>query len=135
MHAINYLAVVVTTLAAFVFSSVWYSVFGKARMKLLGNDQGGATADMRKVSTWKKLFELVRTFVVTLVMAHVIALAGIVRWLDAVQLGIWIAIGFPVMILVGSVMWDKRPWKLAAIHAGDWLVKILLMAAMLGAWR
>jgi Protein of unknown function (DUF1761) len=134
MHAINYLAVVVTTLAAFVFSSVWYSVFGKARMKLLGNDQG-ATADMRKVSTWKKLFELVRTFVVTLVMAHVIALTGIVRWLDAVQLGIWIAIGFPVMILVGSVMWDKRPWKLAAIHAGDWLVKILLMAAMLGAWR
>ena len=69
-----------------MFSSVWYIVFGKARMKLLGNDQG-ATADVRRVPTWKKLFELVRTFVVTLVMAHVIALAGIVGWLDAVQLG------------------------------------------------
>jgi len=134
MHGINYLAVVVTTLAAFVFSSVWYSVFGKARMKLLGNDQG-ATADMRRVPTWKKLLELVRTFVVTLVMAHVIALAGIVGWLNAVQLGVWVAIGFPIMILMGSVMWDKRPWKLAAIHAGDWIVKILLMAAILGVWR
>jgi hypothetical protein len=27
------------------------------------------------------------------------------------------------------------PWKLYAIHAGDGLVKILLMAAILGAWR
>jgi hypothetical protein len=25
------------------------------------------------------------------------------------------------------------PWQLAAIHAGDWLVKILLMAAVLAA--
>ena len=65
---------------------------------------------------------------------HVIALAGIVGWLDAVQLGIWIAIGFPVMILVGSVTWDKRPWQLAAIHAGDWIVKTLLMAVILGMW-
>jgi hypothetical protein len=128
------LAVAVTTLAAFMFSSVWYIVFGKAWMKLLGNDQG-ATADVRRVPTWKKLLELVRTFVVTLAMAHVITLAGIVGWLDAVQLGIWIAIGFPVMILVGSVTWDKRPWQLAAIHAGDWIVKTLLMAVILGMWR
>ena len=60
MPAINFLAVVVTTLAAFLFSSVWYSVFGKARMKLLGSDPG-ATADMRRVPTWKKLLELVKT--------------------------------------------------------------------------
>jgi uncharacterized protein YebE (UPF0316 family) len=128
------LAIVVTTLAAFIFSSVWYTVFGKARMKLLGNDLS-ATADIRRVPTWKKLLELARTFVVTLVMAHVIALTAIVSWLDAVQLGIWIAIGFPVMILVGSVTWDKRPWQLAAIHAGDWIIKVLLMAVMLSVWR
>jgi hypothetical protein len=134
MLRINYLAVVVAALAAFVFSSMWYSVFGRARMKLLGNDQA-ATADMRKVPTWKKLLELVRSVIVTLVMAHVIALARIVGWVDAVQLGVWVAIGFPVMTLMGSVMWDKRPWKLAAIHSGDWLVKILLIAAILGVWR
>ena len=134
MSGINYWAVVVTTVAAFVFSSVYYMVFAKARMKLLANDQG-ATADMRKVPIWKVLLELVRSFVVTLVMAHVIGLAGIVGWQDAVQLGIWVAIGFPVMILMGSVTWDKRPWKLAAIHGGDWILKVLLMAVIFGLWR
>jgi hypothetical protein len=39
------------------------------------------------------------------------------------------------MILAGSVLWDNRPWKLAAIHAGDWLVKLLVMAVILGVWR
>jgi hypothetical protein len=134
MLGISYWAVIVTTLAAFAFSSVYYMVFGKARMKLLANEPG-ATADVRKVPVWKVLLELVRSFVVTLVMAHVIVLARIAGWLDAAQLAIWIAIGFPVMILMGSVTWDKRPWKLAAIHGGDWIIKLLLIAVILGVWR
>jgi hypothetical protein len=133
-RGINNWAVKVTTLAAFVFSSLWYVMFGEARMKLLGDDQS-ATADMRKVPTWKKLLELVRSLVVTLVMAHLITLAGIAGWVDAVKLGIWVAIGFPVMILMGSVTWDKRPWQLAAIHGGDWILKILLIVVILGVWR
>src|SRR5438874_3008538 len=52
MLGINYWAVIVTTLAAFAFSSVYYMVFGKARMKLLANEPG-ATADVRKVPVWK----------------------------------------------------------------------------------
>jgi hypothetical protein len=76
MLGINYWAVIVTTLAAFAFSSVYYMVFGKARMKLLANEPG-ATADVRKVPVWKVMLELFRSFVVTLVMAHVIVLARI----------------------------------------------------------
>jgi len=133
MLGINYLAVVVATAAAFVFSSVWYIVFGKARMKLLGNDPE-AKADMRKAPVGKMLFEGVRSFVVVLVIAHLLALTGIVGWIDAVQLGLWLGI-FPVMILLGSALWDKRPWKLVAIHGGDWLLKILLVAVILGVWR
>jgi hypothetical protein len=62
-------------------------------------------------------------------------LLGITGWISAVKLGLWLWIGFPFMILVGSVLWDKVPWKLAAIHAGDWLVKLLVMAIILGVWR
>ena len=130
----NLLAVVVAAAAAFVMSSVWYIVFGKERMKLLGNDPGAA-ADMRRMGIWKKLGEFVRGLVVAYVLARLVLLLGVADWRGAVQLGVWLWIGFPLMILVGSVMWDKRPWKLAAIHAGDWLVKILLMAVILGVWR
>jgi hypothetical protein len=134
MSGINFSAVVVAAAAAFAMSSVWYILFGKERMKLLGNDPGAA-ADMRRVETWKKLAEFVRGLVVAYVIARFVVLLGVADWRGAVQLGVWLWIGFPFMILLGSVMWDKRPWKLAAIHAGDWLVKVLLMAVILGMWR
>ena len=106
-------------------------VFGKARMKLLGDSS--AVADGRSVRVMKILSELVRGLVVAYVLA--IVLRGVVDWKGAVHLGVLVWIGFPAMILAGSVIWDKRPWKLAAIHAGDWLVKLLLMAVILGVWR
>jgi hypothetical protein len=52
MLEIHYLSVVVAAVAAFVMSSVWNTVFGKARMELLDQDPR-ATADMRKVPAWK----------------------------------------------------------------------------------
>jgi hypothetical protein len=27
-------------------------------------------------------------------------------------------------------MWENVPWRLAALHAGDWLVKLLLVAVI-----
>jgi hypothetical protein len=44
--------------------------------------------------------------------------------------GLWAA--FPVVLLSGSVFHEKVPWQLAAIHAGDWLVKLLLVSAVVG---
>jgi len=32
------------------------------------------------------------------------------------------------------VVHENAPWKLAAIHAGDWLVKLLLVAVIVTAW-
>ena len=128
------MAVVVTSVAAIATSSVWYIVFGKARIELLGKEPG-ASVDTTKPQPARMAVEIVRTLVVTCVLAHFVVLLGITGWISAVKLRLWLWIGFPFMILVGSVLWDKVPWKLAAIHAGDWLVKLLVMAIILGAWR
>ena len=128
------MAVAVTAVAAIATSSVWYIVFGKARIELLGKEPG-ASVDTTKPQPARMAVEIVRTLVVTCVLAHFVVLLGITGWVSAVKLGLWVWIGFPFMILVGSVLWDKVPWKLAAIHAGDWLVKLLVMAIILGAWR
>ena len=134
MPGINYLAVVVAAVAAFVVSTVWYIVFGKEMMKLQGV-KPDAMADMEKPQPWKILVEIVRSLVVAYVLARFVVLLGVVEWMGAVQLGVWAWIGFPITLLVGSVIWENTPWKLAAIHAGDWLVKILFIVAILGVWR
>jgi len=69
------------------------------------------------------------------VFARFVVQLGVVDWRGAVQLGVWLWFGFVFMILVGAVVWDNVPWKLTAIHAGDWLVKLPLMAVILSVWR
>lgn len=129
MLRINYPAVVAAAVAAFVASSVWYTVFGNAMMELRGIDP----ADMA-TPAWTMLFVIVQSLVVAFMLAYFVVHLGIVDWRGAVRLGalVWV---FPAMILLGSVVHENVPLMLAAIHAGDWLVKLLLMAIILGVWR
>jgi hypothetical protein len=58
---------------------------------------------------------LVATVVVLAGLAVQVGIEGLT---EALALGVAIWIGFPVVILSGSVIHEKVPWKLAAIHAG-----------------
>jgi len=69
------------------------------------------------------------------VIARFVALLGLTSWMGAVQFGLFLWIGFPVILLAGSVLWDNVPWNVAAIHAGDWLVKMLVIAIIVSVWK
>jgi hypothetical protein len=127
----NYLAVLAAAVAAFVVSSVWYTIFGNAWMELRGINP--ATAANMRMPAWTMLFVIVQSLVVAFMLAYFIGHLGIIDLEGAVRLGalVWV---FPAMILLGSVVHENVPLSLAAIHAGDWLVKLLLMALILGVW-
>jgi anti-sigma factor RsiW len=40
-------------------------------------------------------------------------------------------VGFPLVLWIGAVVHDKAPAKLAVIHAGDWLVKLLAISVLI----
>jgi len=115
-----------------VFSSLYYSPL------LLGNIwraiDPGATAGAEP-SIAKVVVETARTLIITFVLARVMALMGVADVKSAVQLALWLWFDFSAMMWVGAIMWEETPWKIAAIHSGDWLVKTVLIAAILGAWR
>jgi heme/copper-type cytochrome/quinol oxidase subunit 2 len=127
----NYLAIVVAAGAAFVVSAVWYTVFGNAMMELRGMDP--ATAADTGTSVWTMLFVVAQSLVVAFMLAYFVAHLGVADWQGAVRVGalIWI---FPFMILLGSVVHENVPLMLAAIHAGDWLAKLLLLAVLVSVW-
>lgn len=134
MQEINYAAVFVSVLAAFVASVIWYIAFGKQRLALVSYSKEDELA-MRRPQPLKMLAELVRAFLVAYVLAYVFVRVGVASWTSAVHIGLILWAGFPFVLLTGSVLWDKVPRRLAAIHAGDWLVKLVLISAILGAWR
>src|SRR6266849_1240613 len=79
MPGINYWAVVVAALAAFVASAAWYIVFGKELAKVSAAFAEG----LQKPQPWKRLVVLVQSLVLALVLAYFIGLIGNVGWLGA----------------------------------------------------
>jgi hypothetical protein len=121
---IDLVAVAVVVVAAFVLSSVYYSVFGSAR-------PGGDERPKPGVT----LIELARSVVLALTLAWFAGQQGITTLGGGLLLALVAWIGFPAVLLTGSVVWDKVSWRVAALHGGDWLVKIFMMAAVLSVWR
>jgi hypothetical protein len=136
MVHVNYLAVLVAALAVFVLGWLWYSplLFFKPWMRLRGLDPVAAMATA-KMPVGKLFIELGRCLLLAYVIARFVALLGLTSWMGAVHFGLFLWIGFPVILLAGSVLWDNVPWKVAAIHAGDWLVKMLVIPVIVSVWR
>src|SRR6266581_3926404 len=136
MVHMNYWAVLAAAVAVLVLGWLWYSplLFFKPWMRLRGMDPIAAMAGA-KMPAGKLLIELVRCLVLAYVIARFMAMLGVSGWMGAVHLGLFLWIGFPVILLAGSVLWENIPWKVAAIHGGDWLVKMLVIPIIVSVWQ
>src|SRR5438270_913157 len=126
MVHVNYSAVLAAALAVFVLGWLWYSplLFYKPWMRLRGMDPVAAMAGA-KMPAGKLVIELARCLVLACVIARFVALLGVSSWIGAVHVGFALWIGFAVVMLAGSVLWEDIPWKAAAIVGGHWLGKLL----------
>ncbi|PIT86377.1 MAG: hypothetical protein COU33_03475 [Candidatus Magasanikbacteria bacterium CG10_big_fil_rev_8_21_14_0_10_43_6] len=146
MIELNYLAVLVAGLVAFCIGFIWYApaVFGKQWMTLSGMTK----EKMEQAKKDGMAKQMVAGLVSMLVMAYVMSFF-IIGWHDSavalnpditstsigVQTAFWMWLGVVATILLGSVLWEKKPLKLYAINTLHWLVVMLAMGAILGGWR
>jgi hypothetical protein len=130
MVRVNFVALAIAVVLAFIASSIWYSplMFGRQFLELSG------LSSAPNPSPAKAIFELFRTFVLGYVIARFMSVLGIENWKSALRFGLWLWLGFPVVLLTGSILWQNVPWQLAAIHSGDWLVKLILIPVTLALW-
>ncbi|MFF4416595.1 DUF1761 domain-containing protein [Streptosporangium sp. NPDC001559] len=125
------ISVIAASIVAFVLSSTYYALLTPAEKRLLGErapDRGDRPPPL------KVLLELARGLVVAAVIAGLARYAGLTDVWSTVVLGLVLWVGFPAVLLTGSMMWERTPAVTAALHAGDWLIKILVISAIVGAW-
>ena len=134
MLRMNHLAVLVAAVAAFVLSSVYYRLYAQQIVDLHPRNPE-VVAAMMKPALWKVLAEVARTVVVAYVLALLVARLGIRDGKHAAELAVLLWIGFSFVMWAGAIIWEGVPVKLAAIHSGDWLLKTVLIALIVGVWR
>ncbi len=125
----NIWIVALAAVVAFAVSTAWYVALSGVLRRL-----GPAHADGQPMSPWTGLLELLRSVVLAVVVGlgcERLALDGPPE-LVAAALVAWV--GFPVVLLSGSVLHERVPWRLASVHAGDWLLKLVAVTLIVGQW-
>jgi hypothetical protein len=125
----NYIALGFAVIAAFVISAVYYGTLGGRLAALKPEAYAGTpSSPLRTV-----LVELVRNLVLATVVAGLANEIGVDGWTGGMVLGLVLWVGFPLVLWSGAVFHEKEPWRLALIHAGDWLLKLVAVATIVGA--
>lgn len=125
MADLSYLAVAGAAVAAMVVSLGWYTIFGRQLAAL-----SAAAASAAQPPPWKLAVEFGRCVVVAAVLAGLAGALDPAGWAGGVMLGLVLWVGFPAVLLAGSVLWEGVAVRLAMLHAGDWLVKLLVVAVI-----
>jgi hypothetical protein len=130
---VNYLAIVIAAVIAWLAGAAWYTMLSKVWMAALGTTPEEMQEARRRPGAF---LPFVYAFVAELVMAWV--LAGILGHLGSVtfRAGVISAafcwLGFVITVLVVNYTFARRDWRLLAVDGGHWLVVLLLMGAVLG---
>ena len=128
---INIWAVLVASLAKFGIGFLWYSpyLFGALWMKDVGLSQDKLSSPNRSM-----IIAAVMGFIIALTIAVVINL-GNFDLLQSLALGGLLATGLMAAQMAPQLAFEERSFRLYSIYAGQYIVEIVVIAAIIGGWR
>lgn len=140
MVPVNYLAVLVSAVAAMVLGYIWYGpVFGKMWAHEMGWSAEHMEAMKRKGMTLQYAVQAIGALAMAFVLSHALIFASAYLHESGIsaglQSGFWSWLGFVAPVTVGVVLWDNKSWKLWGLNAGYYLVTLCVMGVILALWQ
>lgn len=133
-HAFNHLAILTSALILWFLGAAWYSpaLFAKPWMAMLGiRKEEGKRASLYVGMTASFIGDLILSFI----LAHFIIWSHTATFGRGALIGFLVWIGFFAAPNLPQGIYEGRPFKLFAINNGYWLVGLLIVGGLLGAWR
>lgn len=132
MFEVTFVPILVAAIVSVVIAFVWFheKVFGRTFMRYMNltPEQSARGRKRMPIATFV-------AFLSSLVAAYVLNYFGIAwgvyDWVGAIELGIWVWIGFAAPPLLGMVLWEMKPIKYYFVVAGYWLLAFIAMALVL----
>lgn len=132
---INYLAIVIAAVAAWLASAAWYMSLSRHYVAALGKTPEQMAADRKKPGAF---LPFVYAFVANVIIAWM--LAGLLAHLGAGQVtlrngvisGAFVWFGFILTTMVVNYSFTGRDKRLLLIDTGNWLIVLLVIGAIIG---
>ncbi len=131
----NYLAILIAAIACFLLEAAWYSYFQQAWLAGVGRTREwlmgpGALNPAIQYGT-----ALLAAAVMATAISCVTQLTGAQTALRGIQAGALLWLGFELSAWSTEYVFEVRPISLLGINAGFWLIGMMLMGAIVGAWK
>ena len=132
---INYLAVIVAAIVYWLLGAMWYSplLFANRWVELMGETMEEAKQGSHSPMSF--IVALLCNLVIAFVLALVCNASGATTMGKGASTGILMWLGFVGTVTLTTYQFDGRPVSLWAINYGYALVGMIIMGAILGAWR
>jgi hypothetical protein len=130
----NYLANLVAAIACFLLEAAWYSTFYATWL----NGIGRTDEWLRQNSPNRALqfgTALVMAFIMATATSCVVQLTGKQTALRGIKVGVLLWTGFVLTAWATEYIFEVRPFSLFFVNAGYWLLGMMLMGAIVGAWK
>ncbi len=130
MPDLNLVPIFIASAVTFVLGGFYYAILADQLASV-----SEATAADQPARSWQLGAELLRCIVLVVVVAGLASAIGTDRWHEGLWLGLALWVGFPLVLWTGAMVHERTPLKLAAIHGGDWLIKLPVIAIIVSVWR
>lgn len=128
---INWWAVLVATVLAFVLGGIWYGpVFGQAWLAALGKTEEDIEPSPRPF-----IISFFTALITAVVLAWLIIALGVVGWVNGAMLGLVTGVGFIATAMASDSAFCGWSLRLFLIQSGYRVVYSILMGAVLGGWQ
>ena len=131
---INYIAVIIATLAGFGLGAVWYMVLGGVWLNAIGKTKEELGKDEGPAKALPFIIALVALFIMALMLAGLMGHLGDVTVKGGAITGLFVWVGFVITTMgVNHAFGGAKP-MLTLIDGGHWLAVLLVMGAVIGAF-
>jgi hypothetical protein len=130
----NYLAITVAAVACFLFEAGWYSIFLQPWLDGLGRTKEWLMATGVNPAL-QFATALVSAAVIASAISCVTQLTGPQTALRGVRVAGMLWLGFVLTTWATEYVFEVRTYLLFAINTGFWLLSMILMGAIVGAWK
>jgi hypothetical protein len=132
---INFLAIVVAAVVAWLASAAWYMSLSKIYTAALGKTPAQMTEDRSKPGAFLPfVYALVANLVIAWMLAGVLGHlgAGQVTLRNGVISGAFLWFGFILTTMVVNFSFSGRDKRLLLIDLGNWLIVLVVIGAIVG---
>lgn len=129
---INWLAILVAVIVKQALGALWFSpvLFFKQWSVLTGVTD----SEMKTILPKALIPDIVGALIMAIVLDHAVHYAGARTVTQGAAVGLFSWLGFIAVATIGSVTFERRPFKLYLINNGVILLALLIMGAILAAW-